>query len=102
MRIVAATKNKGKIREINAILKDTPYGVISMEEIGITIDVDEDAGSFEGNAMKKAEEIMKLCGEVTLADDSGLCVDALGGAPASIPRAMPVPTAPISTTTSCC
>ena len=81
MRIVAATKNKGKIREINAILKDTPYGVISMEEIGITIDVNEDAGSFEGNAMKKAEEIMKLCGEVTLADDSGLCVDALGGAP---------------------
>ena len=80
-RIVVATKNQGKMREIKAILGDTGYEFVSMGELGINIDVVEDADTFLGNAEKKAVEIMKACGEITLADDSGLCVEALGGAP---------------------
>ena len=79
--IVVATKNQGKLREIKEIFKDMPYRFVSMEELGIDIEVDEDADTFLGNATKKATEIMKLCGKITMADDSGLCVDALGGAP---------------------
>ena len=79
MKIIVATKNKGKIREIKAILPE--YDILSMEDIGIDIDVDEDSDTFEGNAIKKAVEIMKVCGEVTIADDSGLVVDALDGEP---------------------
>ena len=52
-----------------------------MSDIGIDIEVDEDADTFSGNAEKKAIEIMKACNEITLADDSGLVVDALNGAP---------------------
>ena len=81
MRIVAATKNKGKIKEIKSILADSGYEILSMEDIGIDAEVDEDADTFEGNALKKAAEIMKLCGEITIADDSGLVVEALGGEP---------------------
>ncbi len=81
MRIVIATKNKGKLKEINEIFRDTNVDIVSMEEIGIDIEVDEDGTTFSENALKKANEIMKMSGEVTLADDSGLEVDYLGGAP---------------------
>lgn len=79
MKIIVATKNAGKLREFKAILPE--YEILSMEDIGIDIDVDEDADTFEGNAIKKATEIMKACGEITIADDSGLVVDALNGEP---------------------
>ena len=79
MKIIVATKNAGKLREFKAILPE--YEILSMEDIGIDVDVDEDADTFEGNAMKKATEIMKVCGEITIADDSGLVVDALNGEP---------------------
>ena len=81
MKIVVATKNQGKLREIKAILSDDKYEIVSMSDIGIDIEVDEDADTFSGNAEKKAVEIMKACNEITLADDSGLVVDALNGAP---------------------
>lgn len=81
MKIVVATKNKGKMREIKAILNDEKYEILSMEDIGIDVEVDEDADTFTGNATKKAIEIMKVCNQITLADDSGLVVDALDGAP---------------------
>ena len=81
MKIVVATKNQGKLREIKAILSDEKYEIVSMSDIGIDIEVDEDADTFSGNAEKKAIEIMKACNEITLADDSGLVVDALNGAP---------------------
>ncbi len=81
MKLVVATKNEGKMREIRAILAYTNWEVVSMKDMKIDIDVVEDKDTFEGNAMKKAEEIMKICNEVTLADDSGLMVDALKGAP---------------------
>lgn len=81
MKIVAATKNKGKIKEIKSILSDSDYQILSMEDIGIDVDVEEDSDTFEGNAIKKAAEIMKICGEITIADDSGLMVEALNGEP---------------------
>lgn len=81
MKIVAATKNKGKIREIKSILSGSGFEIFSMEDIGITADVVENADTFEGNALKKAVEIMKMCGEITIADDSGLVTEALGGEP---------------------
>lgn len=81
MRIVAATKNKGKIREFNQILEPMGFEVVSMGDLGIDVDVDENGETFLENAIIKATEIMKVCNEITIADDSGLCVDALNGAP---------------------
>lgn len=79
--IIFATKNKGKIREVNAILADMEVNVVSMEDAGIHIDVVEDGTTFEENAMKKAVEIMEASGKITLADDSGLEIDYLDKAP---------------------
>ena len=81
MRLVVATKNEGKLREFRAIFEGTQWEIVGMGELGINADVVEDADTFEGNAIKKAEQIMHLCGETTVADDSGICVEALGGAP---------------------
>ncbi len=80
-RIIFATKNKGKLKEINALLAEMNLLVLSMEEAGIVTDVVEDGTTFEENAKKKAIEIMKISNEITLADDSGLEVDYLEGAP---------------------
>ena len=74
-QMIFATKNKGKIKEIKAILSDLPLEVLSMEEAGITIDVVEDGATFEENALKKAVEIAKISGKLTMADDSGLEID---------------------------
>ena len=82
MRLIIASNNKNKIREIKEILGDKFEEIVSMREAGIELDVKEDADSFIGNARKKAEETAKLCPQdAVLADDSGLCVDALNGAP---------------------
>lgn len=80
-KIIFATKNKGKIKEINAIMSDMNVEVVSMEDAGINIDVVEDGNTFEENAIKKAEEIMKVSSIITMADDSGLEIDYLDGAP---------------------
>jgi len=80
-RFIVATKNKGKLGEIKEILRDFPFEVISMEEAGITKDIEESGTTFEENAMIKAEEIFRATGEMVMADDSGLEVDYLGGAP---------------------
>ncbi len=79
--IIFATKNKGKIKEINAILADMDVNVISMEEAGIDVDVVEDGTTFEENAMKKAVQIMEVSGKITLSDDSGLEIDYMDKAP---------------------
>lgn len=81
--IVAASGNVNKIREIETILGAFGLHVISRDEAGVPKDFDvvEDGRTFEENSRKKAEEIMKLCGEISIADDSGLMVDALGGDP---------------------
>ena len=80
--IVAASRNKHKIEEIEAITKKFGMSIISRDEAGIPlVEIDEDGETFEENSYKKANEIMKMCGKITLADDSGLMVDYLGGAP---------------------
>ena len=82
MRLVIASNNKNKVREIKEILGDRFDAVIPMREAGIELDVVEDADSFMGNARKKAVEAAALLpDDAVLADDSGLCIDALGGAP---------------------
>lgn len=80
--IVAASRNRHKIEEIEAITKKFGMRIISRDEAGVPpVEIEEDGDTFEANSLKKAEEIMKLCGKITLADDSGLMVDYLGGAP---------------------
>ena len=81
MRIVIATGNKDKVREINELLEGTDFEAVSMKEIGINPDIVEDADTFEGNALIKAKTVHELTGDYVMADDSGLCIDALGGAP---------------------
>lgn len=81
MKIVVATKNKGKLVEIKKLLLDLGIEVISQDEANINIEVLEDGKTFEENSYKKAYEIMKACNLPTIADDSGLCVDFLNGAP---------------------
>jgi len=82
MIVIAATQNKHKLEEIGAILKDFDIELKSANELGYgDIEVIEDRDTFEGNSMKKAEEIMEASGIPALADDSGLMVDALDGRP---------------------
>lgn len=81
MDIIFATKNAGKMREIRAIMAETPFSVVSMEEAGIDIDVVEDGETFEENAAKKAVAVMQASGKPALSDDSGLEIDYLDKAP---------------------
>lgn len=78
--IVIASGNKGKIKEAKEILKG--YKVISLDELGIDIDVEEDQDTFKGNAIKKAQTIAKaLNGKLCIADDSGIEIECLNGFP---------------------
>ena len=76
--IIFATKNKGKIREINEILADMNVNVVSMEEAGITIDVVEDGKTFEENSMKKAVQVMEISGKMKIEvfHRNNLCIAA--------------------------
>lgn len=78
---VVATKNKDKVVEIREILKELPFQIITMTEAGCDDDVEEDGETFRENALKKAIEVHKRIGGFVMADDSGLAIDALGGAP---------------------
>ena len=80
-RLVIATKNAGKVAELREALADLGFDVVSLLDLPSTKEIDEDAESFAGNATKKATEISLAFSLATLADDSGLEVDALGGAP---------------------
>ncbi|MBE7016251.1 MAG: XTP/dITP diphosphatase [Ruminococcaceae bacterium] len=81
MKIVAATGNKGKIREFQEILGKMDYEVISMKDVGINVEIEETGTTFAENAMLKARVVASMCDYPVIADDSGLCVDALDGAP---------------------
>lgn len=81
MKVIAATKNKGKIREMQEILSPLDIEIISQQEMGIEVDVEETGDTFEKNALIKARAVAMLCEYPVLADDSGICVEALGGAP---------------------
>ena len=80
-KFVVATKNKGKLLEIAEILKELPFEIVSMEELGITKEIEEYGITFEQNAIIKAREIFDITREMVMADDSGLEVDFLNGAP---------------------
>ena len=80
-RLVIGTNNVHKTREIKQILYGFYDEILSLKEAGIDLEVVEDAQTLEENAIKKAREASKLSGCDTLADDTGLMVDALGGAP---------------------
>ena len=81
MKLVLASKNKKKIVEMNAILNSLGVEVCSEAEAGVDLDVEETGTTFEENSLLKAKAVMEASGMPAIADDSGLCVDALGGAP---------------------
>ena len=80
-KIVFATGNQGKLREVKKILADLDMEIVSMKEEGIQIDVDENGTTFAENAQIKATAIAACTDAIVLADDSGLVIDALGGEP---------------------
>ena len=79
--LLVATKNKKKLKEIKEILKDLRLRVSSIADYGDCPRIIENGKSFKDNAVKKAVRIARFTGKLTLGEDSGLCVDALGGAP---------------------
>lgn len=81
MTLVLATRNRGKAAEINDLLKDFPVDVKSLDDFGPIPEVVEDGTTFEANAYKKASFTARVLGLPALADDSGLTVEALDGAP---------------------
>lgn len=81
MKIIAATNNANKIKEITEIFSRLGFEIISQKDAGIDIDVEETGNTFAENALIKARAVAMLCDDYVLADDSGLCVDALNGRP---------------------
>ena len=81
MKFVLATHNPGKLREMADILSHLGVEVVSPADVGITVEVEETGTTFAENAMLKAKAICAASGLPAIADDSGLCVNALGGAP---------------------
>lgn len=81
MKLVVATNNQGKVRELKRMLSPLGFEPVSLKDEGIEIDVVEDGETFAENAHKKAEAVYQLCHCPVIADDSGLEVDFLGGAP---------------------
>lgn len=81
MKLVLATRNEGKVEELRSLLASTGIEVVSLSSYPQEPEVVEDGATFYENAVKKAREIAAAVGEITLADDSGLEVDYLNGAP---------------------
>ncbi|MDD5169001.1 MAG: XTP/dITP diphosphatase [Syntrophales bacterium] len=80
-RVVLATKNRGKIKEIEEILSGLPLEIVPLDAYPAMPDIEEDGESFFANALKKAKAIAEYTKEAAVADDSGLTVDALNGRP---------------------
>jgi XTP/dITP diphosphohydrolase len=81
VRLLLATRNRGKLAEMRRLLEGLDLDVVGIDEVGGAPEVVEDGHTFEANAIKKARQTALATGLPTLADDSGLEVDALGGAP---------------------
>ena len=79
--LLVATRNRGKLRELASLLSDVPMKLLSLDEAGVEGEVEETGATFEENAVLKATAYARSSGLTTLADDSGLEVDALGGEP---------------------
>ena len=80
-RIIFATGNQNKVRELNMILQDAGIPIVSMKDAGIAADIAENGKTFRENALIKAKAVAEASGEIALADDSGLVIDALNGEP---------------------
>ena len=80
-KLIFATSNEGKMKEIREIMKDSGYEILSLKEAGISAVIEENGTTFEENAVIKAGTIAELTGELAMADDSGLEVDYLDKAP---------------------
>ena len=80
-RLVLATRNPGKVREFRRLLDGFDVDLVGLHETGVTVEVDETGSTFEDNAVLKAKAYAAATGELVIADDSGLEVDALGGQP---------------------
>ena len=78
-KIVVATNNFGKLKEIKEILKD--YELVSFKDLNLKVDIIENGKTFKENALKKAREVFKITDIPSIADDSGLCIDSLKGFP---------------------
>ena len=81
MKLVLASKNQKKLRELREILSEQGVEVVTEADVGVDVDVEETGATFEENAFLKAHAVMEASGLPAVADDSGLCVDALNGAP---------------------
>ena len=80
-KLIFATGNEGKMKEIREILGDLDYEILSMKEAGVDVEIIEDGKTFEENAIIKAKTVMEATGILTLADDSGLEIDFLNKEP---------------------
>ncbi len=80
-KLLIGTRNQGKVMEFGQLFHSVPYELVSLDDEEITIDVEETGSTFEENAILKAKGYSRYSGLLTLADDSGLEVDALGGRP---------------------
>ena len=80
-KLIFATNNQGKMKEVRMILSDLTYDILSLADAGISAEVIEDGNTFEENAIIKAKTIMEYTGEIVMADDSGLEIDALNKEP---------------------
>ena len=83
-RLLIATNNAGKLREYRLLLKGVPFALVSPAEAGVALDIEETGATFEENARLKAQAFARASGLLTLADDSGLEVDELGGEPGAM------------------
>ena len=81
MKFVLASQNKHKLAEMQAILSAHGVEVVLQSDLGLRVDVEETGETFAENALLKARAVMEACGLPAIADDSGVCVDALNGAP---------------------
>lgn len=81
MKILLATGNPGKIAEMKRLVENRGIEVVQPSDVGVSLEIDEDQDTLEGNAIKKARELNRLTGIPCLADDTGLEVSALGGRP---------------------
>ncbi|MCI9618100.1 MAG: XTP/dITP diphosphatase [Eubacterium sp.] len=80
-KIIFATTNENKVREVNMMMEDFDVELCTMKAVGVDVEIVEDGTTFEENAVIKAKTVMEITGEIAIADDSGLEVDYLDGAP---------------------
>jgi len=81
LKIIFATQNSGKAKEVKGIFADSPFNIISLNDLGYNIDIEEDGTTFRGNAFIKAKTIYNLYKQPVVADDSGLEIEQLDGRP---------------------